>query len=62
LSEAKRTAHCRVATLLEHLFGQWEILESSDEYEKIDAFTIEFRVTVPADGTKTVSYRVERRF
>ncbi len=49
-------------TVVEHLFGQWEILESSDDYEKIDAFTIEFRLTVPADGTKTVSYRVERRF
>jgi len=55
-------AQSQDVTIVEHLFGQWEILESSDEYEKIDAFTIEFRVTVPADGTKTVSYRVERRF
>ncbi|WP_230669973.1 DUF4139 domain-containing protein [Methanosarcina barkeri] len=49
-------------TVVEHLFGQWEILESSDKYEKIDASTIEFRVMVPAKGTKLVSYTVERRF
>jgi len=49
-------------TVVEHLFGQWEILESSDSYEKIDASTIEFRVMMPAKGTKLVSYTVERRF
>jgi len=49
-------------TVVEHLFGEWKILESSDSYDKTDAFTIEFRVTVPAKGTKTISYTVERRF
>ncbi|MGI5991034.1 MAG: DUF4139 domain-containing protein [Methanosarcina sp.] len=49
-------------TIVEHLFGEWEILESSDSYKKIDAFTIEFRVIVPAKSTKLVSYTVERRF
>ena len=33
-----------------------------DRYEKIDASTIEFRVMVPAKGTKIISYTVERRF
>jgi len=47
---------------VEHLSGEWEILESSDSYEKTDAFTIEFRVMVPAKGTKITSYTVERRF
>lgn len=49
-------------TIVEHLYGEWEILESSDSYEEINAFTIEFRVTVPARGTKLVTYTVERRF
>lgn len=49
-------------TIVEHLYGEWEILESSDSYEKTDAFTIEFRVMVPAKGSKAVSYTVERRF
>lgn len=45
--------------VVEHLSGNWEIIQSSDEYEKIDAFTVEFRVTVPANSTKTISYTVE---
>ncbi|RXA20771.1 DUF4139 domain-containing protein [Methanosarcina sp. MSH10X1] len=52
----------QAVTVVEHLYGEWEILESSDSYEEIDAFTVEFRVTVPARGTKLVSYTVERRF
>lgn len=52
----------QAVTVVEHLFGEWEILESSENYEKIDAFTIEFRVMVPAKGTKPISYTVERRF
>lgn len=52
----------QAVTIVEHLYGEWEILESSDSYEEIDAFTIEFRVTVPARGTKLVTYTVERRF
>jgi hypothetical protein len=52
----------QAVTIVEHLYGEWEILESSDSYEEIDAFTIEFRVMVPERGTKLVSYTVERRF
>jgi hypothetical protein len=36
----------------------WEIVEKSDPYEKIDARTIHFEVTVPSDGEKTVTYTV----
>ncbi len=36
----------------------WKITESSDDYEKIDARTIHFDVTVPANGKKTVTYTV----
>ena len=49
-------------TAVEHLYGEWEILENSDEYRKTDAFTIEFRVTVPANGTKTITYTAENHF
>jgi hypothetical protein len=55
-------SEAQAVTVVEHLFGQWDILESSDRYEKIDASTIEFRVMAPAKGTKLVSYTVERRF
>jgi hypothetical protein len=49
-------------TVVEHLYGDWNILENSDEYVKTDAYTIEFRVAVPANGTKTITYTVENRF
>ncbi len=36
----------------------WEITKSSDDYEKIDARTIHYTVTVPPDGKKTITYMV----
>ncbi|MHB8103773.1 MAG: DUF4139 domain-containing protein [Methanosarcina sp.] len=48
-------------TVVEHFYGDWEIINSSDKYEKTDASTVEFRVSVPANGTKKISYTVENR-
>lgn len=47
--------------VVEHLYrwSNWEIIERSADFEKIDAQTIEFPVTVGADEVKTVSYTVE---
>ena len=39
-------------------WSNWEILSSSDEWEKADAGTVRFPVTIPADTEKTVTYRV----
>lgn len=36
----------------------WEIAESSDKHDKVDARTIHFEVDVPAEGEKTVEYKV----
>ncbi len=36
----------------------WEILESSHEYTKVDARTVQFPVTVPGEGSATVRYGV----
>jgi hypothetical protein len=37
----------------------WEIIKSSDKFDKIDSRTIEFPVDVPVDGEKTVTYTVK---
>ncbi len=37
-------------------WNQWEILENSDPFTKVDARTIHFEVVVPANGEKTVTY------
>jgi hypothetical protein len=45
----------------ENLFRwtNWEILESSDKYEKQDYRTIHIPVSIDPDGEKTVTYRVK---
>ena len=44
--------------VVEHLYrwNNWEILKNSDEFKKLDSQTIEFRVQVPSDGEKVVTY------
>jgi hypothetical protein len=46
--------------VVEHLYRwiNWTIVAKSDEFTKKDAQTIEFRVKVPADTEKVVTYRV----
>lgn len=46
--------------VVEHLYRwtNWTIVQKSDEFTKKDAQTIEFRVNVPADTEKVVTYRV----
>lgn len=39
-----------------------EIIANSDPYQKKDAFTAEWVVTVPANGSKKVSYTVEHSY
>jgi len=48
--------------IVEHFYGDWEITTKSDTYEKKDAYTAEWEVTVPADGSKKVTFTVERRY
>lgn len=48
--------------VVEHFYGAWEILTTSDSYEKKDAYTAEWEVTVPADGSKKVTFTVERSY
>ncbi len=38
--------------------GEWVILENSHHYEKIDAHTIEFKVSIPPNDHITITYRV----
>ena len=44
--------------VVEHPYrwNNWEILKNSDPFNKLDSKTIEFRVRIPADGEKVVTY------
>ena len=46
--------------VVEHLYrwADWQITAKSAPFLKTDSKTIEFRIRVPAGGTKTVAYRV----
>jgi len=48
-------------TAIDHLWGDWEILKSTHEYNKKNATTIEIPVTIDADGEATVTYTVRFR-
>jgi hypothetical protein len=47
--------------LVEHLWGDWQILESSHTYTKKNAYTVEFKVPVEAGKETVVTYRVRRQ-
>jgi hypothetical protein len=48
--------------VIEHLQGDWTVLQSSPSYRKVDASTIAFEVPVNAGGEAQVSYTVEYQF
>jgi hypothetical protein len=49
-------------TLIEPVPGDWEIIKTSHPYEKVEAHTLQYVVTVPKDGKTTVNYRVRMRW
>jgi hypothetical protein len=56
LKNAKKEAV--TVTLLEPMPGDWEMLQNSHPFTKEAAGTAKFKVTVPAEGSATLSYRV----
>jgi len=50
------------ARVIEHVYGDWTITEHSHEFVKKDAQTVEFLVTLPANGSVTVTYTVRTKY
>ena len=48
--------------VMEHVWDDWKVLRSSHGYNKIDAHTIRFPVTVPADGEVKITYTIRTRW
>lgn len=42
----------------EHIGGTWEILKATAGWEKVDAFSIEWKITLKPDEEKIITYRV----
>jgi hypothetical protein len=49
-------------TIVEPVPGDWEVVKSSQPYEKTEAHTLQFKVDVPKDGKTSVNYRVRMRW
>lgn len=47
-----------MVSLIEPLFGDWEIISSTHSYNKLDAHTIRFDVSIPSNKEIKVNYRV----
>ncbi len=62
VAEVKNFKNRAVAVdLVEHIPGEWEMVEASQSFEKRDATTLVFRVEVPASGVREVRYHYHRR-
>jgi len=51
-----------VVTVVETLYGTWEITQKSSEFRKKSAESVEFEVKVPARGESTLTYTVRHTF
>lgn len=48
--------------VVEHVTGDWEVLDSSQKWVKIDASTLNFPVAVPADGQTVLNYHLRTKW
>lgn len=46
--------------VVEHVPGYWKMSKSSDEFVRKDAFTIEYRLTLPKESKQTVQFDLVR--
>jgi hypothetical protein len=49
-------------SVLEPIFGDWEIVQKSHEFTKETSGLARFQVDVPAEGSATLTYRVRMRW
>jgi hypothetical protein len=50
-----------VLTLIEHIFGQWDIEKCNMEYKRKDAETLQFEIEIPAHGSRELEMQYHRR-
>ena len=48
--------------MIEHIYGDWVVRDASANYRKKDASTIHFPLTIPADGSQTVTYTYRKEW
>ena len=48
--------------MIEHIYGDWVVRDASANYVKKDASTIHFPLTIPANGSQTVTYTYRKEW
>ena len=48
--------------VIQRIWGDWEIMETSHDWEKEDAYTAVWYIDVPKDGEVTLTYRIRIRW
>ena len=46
--------------VVEHIPGYWRMVKTSDAFDRKDAFTIEYRLTLPQESKKTITFALNR--
>ena len=49
-------------SVIEPIPGDWEILQTSHDYQKVEAHTVQFDIPVKKNGEAKLQYRVRMRF
>jgi hypothetical protein len=52
----------QTVTVVEPVPGDWQVLQSTHPYEKVEAHTLRYQLPVPREGTVKLVYRVRLRF
>jgi hypothetical protein len=55
-------AEDQTVTVIEPVPGDWQVLQSTHQWEKIEAHTLRYRIPVPKEGSAKLVYRVRVRF
>jgi hypothetical protein len=52
----------QTVTVIEPVPGDWQMVSSSHTYEKIQAHTLKYQISVPKEGASKLTYRVRIRY
>ena len=61
--EVKNTLSSEIKIrMIEHIYGDWVVRDASANYRKKDASTIHFPLSIPANGSQTVTYTYRKEW
>ena len=52
----------QTVTVIEPVPGDWQVMSSNHQYEKIEAHTLKYQISVPRESSAKLGYRVRIRF